>query len=120
MADLLASILIRWGPRVSAAGNSPSALVEQTVAEIESFLRGYQVEPEPRELPELKLRDRNDVPVIGSAINAGAEILITGDQEMLRLNAKAAGLQIVTSGSSQQAKGRAVFESCGRRAPRAA
>ena len=68
----------------------------RTVAEIENFLRGYHVEPTRGKLPELELDDRSDVLVIGSAINAEAEILITGDKEMLRLNEKAAGLRIVS------------------------
>jgi predicted nucleic acid-binding protein len=46
-------------------------------------------------LPGLLLRDRNDLVVIGSALEAGAEILITGDKEMLALKKKPAGLEIV-------------------------
>jgi hypothetical protein len=33
----------------------------KAVTEIESFLRSYHVQPEPRELPGLKLGDRNDL-----------------------------------------------------------
>jgi len=66
----------------------------ETVNEIESFIRGYHVEPKPRELPNLKLRDRNDLVVVGSAIKAKAEILITGDQEILDLEEKPKGLRI--------------------------
>jgi predicted nucleic acid-binding protein len=33
--------------------------------------------------------------VVGSALNAKAEILITGDQEILNLNEKPEGLRIV-------------------------
>jgi predicted nucleic acid-binding protein len=66
----------------------------ETVNEIESFLRGYHVEPKPRELAKLKLADRNDLVVVGSAIKAKAEILITGDQEILELGEKPNGLRI--------------------------
>jgi predicted nucleic acid-binding protein len=66
----------------------------ETVNEIESFLRGYHVEPKPRELPNLKLADHNDLVVVGSTINAKAEILITGDQEILELGEKPKGLRI--------------------------
>jgi predicted nucleic acid-binding protein len=66
----------------------------ETVNEIESFLRGHHVEPNPRELPNLKLADLNDLLVVGSAIKATAEILITGDQEILELGEKAKGLRI--------------------------
>jgi predicted nucleic acid-binding protein len=68
----------------------------KAVTEIESFLRGYQVQPKPRELPGLKLGDRNDLLVIGSALKAEAEILVTGDREMLELDEKPEGLQIVS------------------------
>jgi uncharacterized protein len=68
----------------------------KAVTEIESFLRGYQVQPMPRELPGLKFGDRNDLPVIGSALKGEAEILVTGDREMLELDEKPEGLQIVS------------------------
>lgn len=65
-----------------------------TIKEVEAFLRGYHVEPKPRELLNLKLRDRNDVLVVSSAVNSKAAILITGDQEILDLEEKPQGLQI--------------------------
>jgi predicted nucleic acid-binding protein len=67
-----------------------------TVKEIESFLRRYHVEPKPREPPKLKLGDRNDLLVIGSAIKAEASILITGDREILDLEQKPEGLRILS------------------------
>lgn len=66
-----------------------------TAKEIESFLRGYHVEPQPRQLPRLALTDRSDLMVVGSALNAHAEILITGDREILDLNEKPEGLRIL-------------------------
>jgi uncharacterized protein len=66
----------------------------ETVNEIESFLRGYHLEPKPRELPNLKLADHNDLIVVASAIKAKAEILITGDQELLELEEKPRSLRI--------------------------
>jgi uncharacterized protein len=71
------------------------ALPARAVAEVEAFLRGYHVEPKPRSLPSLPLRDRNDLLVVGSALEAGADILITGDRAMLALKKKPAGLGIV-------------------------
>ena len=67
-----------------------------TVNDIESFLRGYHVEPKPRELPNLKLGDHNDLVVVGSALNSKAEILVTGDQEMLELEEKPKALRILS------------------------
>lgn len=70
------------------------AVPAQAVDEIESLLRGYHVEPRPRELPNLKLADHNDLVAVGSALKARAEILITGDGEILDLAEKPAGLRI--------------------------
>lgn len=42
----------------------------QVVREIESFLRGYHVEPRPGELPDLPVRGRADLLVLGSALGA--------------------------------------------------
>ena len=67
-----------------------------TVREIESLLRGYHVEPKPRHLPDLELSERNDLLVVGSAIRAKAEIVITGDREMLDLKEPPQGLRIVS------------------------
>lgn len=63
--------------------------------EIDRFLRRYHVEPKPRHLPDLDLSDRNDLIVVGSAINAKAEILITGDREMLALKKKPKDVRIM-------------------------
>jgi predicted nucleic acid-binding protein len=59
------------------------------------LLRSYHVEPKPRHLPDLKLSERNDLLVVGSAIRAKAAIVITGDREMLDLKEKPPGLRIV-------------------------
>jgi len=45
-------------------------------------------------LPNLKLGDYNDLVVVGSALNARAEILITGDEEIPDLAEKPKGLRI--------------------------
>ena len=67
-----------------------------TVQEIENFLRGYHVDPKPREVPDLDLSERNDLLVVGSALRAKAQIVITGDQEMLGLKEKLEGLRIIS------------------------
>jgi uncharacterized protein len=66
------------------------------VRDIENFLRGYHVEPRPRRLLALDLRERADTIVITSALNAGAETLITGDREMLVLKQKPEGLRVLS------------------------
>ncbi len=68
----------------------------EKVKEVERFLRGYHVEPEPRRLPNLNLSEQADLMVVASAINAKAEMLITGDREMLDLKKKPEHLQIIS------------------------
>jgi predicted nucleic acid-binding protein len=68
----------------------------ETVKEIESLLRGYHVELTPAELPKLKLSDHNDRVVVGCAFKSEAVILVTGDQELLDLEEKPKGLQILS------------------------
>jgi predicted nucleic acid-binding protein len=67
-----------------------------TVKGYAKFLRGYNVEPSPGQLPHLNLSERSDLMVVGSAINAKAEIVITGDHEMLALKKKPEGLRIIS------------------------
>ena len=62
----------------------------------ERFLRGYHVEPEPRQLPNLNLSERADLMIVASAIDARAELLITGDKGMLELKKKPKGLRIIS------------------------
>lgn len=68
----------------------------QVVREIENFLRGYQVEPRPGELPDLPVRGRADLLVLGSALGAKADILVTGDKELLDLKRSCEGLRIIS------------------------
>jgi predicted nucleic acid-binding protein len=65
-----------------------------SVKEIEEFLRSYDVTPRPDKLPDLKLKDKDDLVIIASALAASAEILITGDRELIELREKPKGLKI--------------------------
>lgn len=65
-----------------------------TVRGIEALLREYQVAPAPRQLPNLPLSDVDDLLVLGSALNAGADVFVTGDRELLELKERPAGLRI--------------------------
>ena len=62
----------------------------------QTFLRGYHVESRPSQLPNLDLSGQGDLMIVASAINAKAEILITGDREMLALKKKPEGLRIIS------------------------
>ncbi len=41
---------------------------------------------QPSRLPSIKLKDRDDVAIVGAAVAGGAEVLVTGDKELLDLN----------------------------------
>jgi putative PIN family toxin of toxin-antitoxin system len=59
------------------------------VAEIEAFLREHEVIPRPARLLELEVRDRADAWVLASAVAGRADVLVTGDQDLLVLGSKA-------------------------------
>lgn len=50
---------------------------------------------EPAKLPSVELRDKDDLPVLAAAIAAGAEVLVTGDKELLDLG-HIEGLEIIS------------------------
>ncbi len=60
-------------------------LPEATIAEIEALMREYHVEPRPRLVPDFELRDPGDRLVVASALSAKADVLVTGDRELLAL-----------------------------------
>lgn len=67
----------------------------EKVRAYQRFLRGYHVESKPSLLPKLNLSGQGDLMVVASAINAKAELLITGDKEMLALKKKPEGLRVI-------------------------
>ena len=64
--------------------------------EAEQLLRQHYIEPVPDQPSELKVRDEDDRWVLESALRAGAEILITGDKDLLDISDKVTELKIVT------------------------
>ncbi len=50
---------------------------------------------EPVRLPRVELQDKDDLPILGAAIAAGAEVLVTGDKELLDLG-HIEGLEILS------------------------
>ena len=49
------------------------------------LLRQDSVLAQPSRVPRLKLQDKDDLTILAAAITAGAEVLITGDKELLDL-----------------------------------
>jgi putative PIN family toxin of toxin-antitoxin system len=59
------------------------------MAEIETFLREHEVIPKPARLLEIEVRERSDAWVLASAVAGRADVLVTGDQDLLVLGSKA-------------------------------
>ena len=58
---------------------------EDKVKSVVSLLRRFPVIPTPKNLKGLHVRDKNDIPVLGSALSCQADVLITGDRDLLIL-----------------------------------
>ena len=58
---------------------------EETVIEIIALLRRQEMVITPATLPQLSIRDRDDLPVVATAIEAKADYLVSGDKDMLSL-----------------------------------
>jgi uncharacterized protein len=70
-------------------------LAPEIVQDVIEFLREAHVEPRPSTLPELSVRDPDDAWVLASAIQAEAEVLITGDPDLLDIAAEVKSIQIL-------------------------
>jgi putative PIN family toxin of toxin-antitoxin system len=75
-------------------------LPESVIDEVEALLRAHHVQPRPKELPDLELRDRDDLIVVASALAAEAGVLVTGDKDLLEAPRAAPGLSSPTLGAS--------------------
>ena len=49
------------------------------------LLQQHSALAQPSQLPKVELQDKEDLSILGAAIAAGAEVLITGDRESLDL-----------------------------------
>jgi uncharacterized protein len=70
-------------------------IAPEIVQDVIEFLREAHVEPRPSALPELSVRDPDDAWVLASAIQAEAEVLITGDPDLLDIAAEVKSIQIL-------------------------
>ncbi len=65
---------------------------------LDSFLWLLQqdsIRVKPAILPQIRLRDEDDLGILGAAIQGGAEMLVTGDKELLALG-RVEGLAILS------------------------
>ena len=69
---------------------------ENKASGVVEFLRKYHVEPVPDKPSEVKVRDEDDRWVLESAIRAKADILATGDKDLLDISEKVSHLKIIS------------------------
>lgn len=62
---------------------------------IETLLRAFHVEPTPKEAAAVPIGDPSDRAILVSALKAGAQILITGDRDLLVVAKRVSGVRIL-------------------------
>lgn len=58
-------------------------LPDRAVDDVMALLRRYHVQPKPKKKPDLAVRDPDDLWILASALAAKADVLVTGDQDLL-------------------------------------
>jgi putative PIN family toxin of toxin-antitoxin system len=61
-------------------GVSP-ALIEDFV----SLLQQDTILADPKDVPKVRLKDEDDLGILAAAVSAGAEVIVTGDKELLKV-----------------------------------
>lgn len=69
---------------------------EEKVTETLRFLRKHHVQLLPKKRSEIKVRDEDDRWVLESAIRARADILVTGDKDLLDIAKNVSQLKIIS------------------------
>jgi len=70
-------------------------LPKKEIREIIAYLKAMAVIVEPSPLPSYICRDANDINIIGTAVSGGADLLVTGDNDLLVLK-EFRGINIVS------------------------
>lgn len=55
------------------------------VNDIIALLRSFEIIPKPAKLPAVRVRDPDDAWVLASALTASADVLVTGDKDLLAI-----------------------------------
>ncbi|HET8655122.1 MAG TPA: putative toxin-antitoxin system toxin component, PIN family [Longimicrobiaceae bacterium] len=71
-------------------------LPQDVVAEILISLREHPVEPRPESSAAFPVRDPDDAWVLASALAAGAEVLVSGDPDLLEVAEEIPGIRITS------------------------
>ncbi|CAN5210116.1 putative toxin-antitoxin system toxin component, PIN family [soil metagenome] len=69
---------------------------KRKVYDVLQFLRNHHVEPVPDKPSEIKVRDEDDRWVLESALRAKADILVTGDKDLLAISKNVSQLKIIS------------------------
>ncbi len=69
-------------------------LPEPLTTDILSFLENQTIQAKPKTMPSIRIRDEGDLLVLASALAAKADVLITGDKDLLDINEHVHGLVI--------------------------
>jgi uncharacterized protein len=68
----------------------PAKLIDDTIELLQKDARLAS----PSEIPDLHIRDKDDLIILSSALNGNSDLFVTGDQELLGLG-KVEGMEIV-------------------------
>ena len=71
-------------------------LPPELVQDIISSLREHPMQPKPESAGAIPVRDPDDVWVLASAMDAGADVLVTGDSHLLEIATEVQGLRIAS------------------------
>jgi len=69
-------------------------LPEPLVAEIVTFLEGQTIQAKPKATPSIRVRDESDLLILASALAAKADVVITGDKDLLDVSDQVEGVLI--------------------------
>ncbi len=68
---------------------------QELIDDFIELLERDSVPAQPGQLPPIELKDSDDLTILGAVISAGAEVLVTGDQELLELG-RVSGLEVLS------------------------
>ena len=94
-------------------------VVQDLIDDFISLLEQDSISAQPAQLPRIELKDRDDLAIVGAAITAGAEVLVTGDKELLDLS-RIANLEILSPRQFWERLKAQQQREAGRREPRRA
>lgn len=81
------------------------------------LLEQDSVTAQPAQLPQITLKDRDDLTIVGAAMSAAAEVLVTGDKELLDVG-RIANLEILSPRQFWERLKAQEQRGAGRRGPR--